>query len=97
MIVAWVALVSVVTFGLFGIDKRAAGMDAWRIPERTLLGLALVGGSPGAIIGQHVFRHKTRKEPFRTTLYVIVALQLVALGAWLKDPHLLADFFRYRG
>jgi uncharacterized membrane protein YsdA (DUF1294 family) len=97
MIVVWVVLVSVVTFMLFGIDKRAAEMDTWRIPERTLLGLALIGGSPGAIAGQRIFHHKTQKEPFRTILYAIVALQVVAIGAWLKDPHLLSDFFRYTG
>jgi uncharacterized membrane protein YsdA (DUF1294 family) len=97
MIVIWVVLVSVVTFALFGVDKRAAEMNAWRIPERTLLGLALVGGSPGALAGQRIFHHKTQKEPFRTILYGIVALQVVAVGAWIRDPNLLSEFLRYTG
>jgi uncharacterized membrane protein YsdA (DUF1294 family) len=46
----------------------------------TLLGLALIGGSFGAITAQHWFRHKTRKEPFRSTLYGIVCLQIVAVS-----------------
>ena len=46
-----------------------------RIPEGDLLGLALIGGSLGALLARHLFRHKTRKEPFSTQLLVITALQ----------------------
>lgn len=47
--------------------------------ERTLLTLALIGGSPGVIAGQRAFRHKTHKEPFRSYLRLIVGIQAVAL------------------
>jgi len=43
----------------------------WRTPESTLLMLAFIGGSPGAILGQQIFRHKTKKEPFRSRLLAI--------------------------
>lgn len=81
--------VNVAAFGAFWWDKRCARVGAWRISENTLLMLALFGGSVGAVTAQHLFRHKTRKEPFRTVLYAIVVLQLVgvvALAIWLIAP-----------
>jgi uncharacterized membrane protein YsdA (DUF1294 family) len=62
----------------FWQDKQKARAGMRRIRESELLGLALVGGSPGALLARHLFRHKTRKEPFSTSLLVIVALQLGA-------------------
>ena len=59
----------------FWQDKQRAVAGERRVPENNLLGLALVGGSPGALLARHLFRHKTRKEPFSTQLLVIVALQ----------------------
>lgn len=82
--------VNVAAFGAFWWDKRCARAGSWRVSENTLLSLALVGGSVGALIARHLFRHKTRKEPFRTMLYAIVALQLagvVVLAVWLMAPH----------
>lgn len=59
----------------FWQDKHRAIAGKRRIPESNLLALAFVGGSPGALLARHLFRHKTRKEPFSTQLLVIVALQ----------------------
>lgn len=77
----WIALailaVNVAAFLAFWADKQLARNGAWRVSERTLLWLALVGGSPGAIAAQQAFRHKTRKEPFRSQLLAIVTLQAV--------------------
>jgi uncharacterized membrane protein YsdA (DUF1294 family) len=72
-------------FLAFAIDKRRAEGGGWRIPERTLLTFAFYGGSLGALLGQQVFRHKTRKEPFRTYLLVI-ALFHVALAVVILMP-----------
>ncbi len=81
-ILAYLAAINLIAFLTFGADKRSAAAEARRVPERTLLGLAAIGGSLGAIAGQQVFRHKTRKEPFRTLLWSIPALQAGALAAW---------------
>ena len=63
----------------FWYDKRRALAGERRIRESDLLGLALIGGSPGALLARHLFRHKTRKEPFSTQLLVIVVLQIGAI------------------
>lgn len=63
----------------FWQDKQRAIAGERRIPESDLLGLALIGGSLGALLARHMFRHKTRKEPFSTQLFVIIALQIGAI------------------
>ncbi len=65
-------------FAAFGIDKMLAEARVWRISEAKLLGLAFLGGSPGAYAGRHLFRHKTRKQPFSRELHKIALLQLFA-------------------
>lgn len=82
---AWVAALSVVnlwTVLCFGWDKRCATRGQRRIPERRLLTLAALGGSPGALLARRIFRHKTRKEPFSTRLWLIVVVQAGALTGW---------------
>ena len=68
-----VVLVNASAFVLFMLDKRCAEERSRRVPESTLLFVALIGGS-GAIAGQRYWRHKTSKEPFRTTLFSIAFL-----------------------
>jgi uncharacterized membrane protein YsdA (DUF1294 family) len=75
-------IVNLTAFVLFYYDKHAAQDRLWRISEGTLLLVALFGGSMGALVGQRVMRHKTRKEPFRTMLYSIPVLQVAAI-CWL--------------
>lgn len=73
-------------FGAFWYDKRQAQSGGWRVPEKTLLLLALVGGWPLAKLAQRRFRHKTRKQPFATLLNLVpfawvgLALIYVTLG-----------------
>ena len=76
----YLCLINLVTMAAFAWDKHCARNGMWRVPERTLLGMALIGGTIGAVAAQHGLRHKTRKEPFRTQLYLIAGLQVVALG-----------------
>lgn len=72
-------LLNLLTFCLFGLDKTRARRGRWRVPERTLLGVAGLGGSIGAKLGQRVFRHKTTKQPFGFLLNAICLLHLVSV------------------
>lgn len=82
---AWVLGVSLVTFLTYGYDKMVAGAGPTRVPEVVLLGLALIGGTPGAMLGMLVFRHKTGSKTgdFRAALIVVIALQVIAAFAWI--------------
>ena len=71
-----------VTFTVYGIDKRKARRGAWRIPEKTLFLLPLLGGSVGALLGMKVFRHKTKHWYFVWGIPIILLAQ-TALAAWL--------------
>ena len=83
------AVLSLVTFIAYGLDKSAARRGAWRTPEAELHLLALLGGWPGALIAQRFFRHKTRKQPFRTIFWGTVVVNSVAL-VWLLTRLVLA-------
>ena len=77
----WIYLfaINVVAFFVYGIDKWKAKKNRWRIPESTLLGVAAVGGTIGAVLGMKVFRHKTKHMKFVAGLPVIFVLQLVVV------------------
>jgi uncharacterized membrane protein YsdA (DUF1294 family) len=83
LILGAIVLLNTWTFMLFGIDKLRAEAGTWRIAESTLLGFAFWGGSIGAFIGRHVFRHKTRKEPFSNDLRRIGMVHAMAGAAAL--------------
>lgn len=78
------ALGNLHAFARFWWDKRAAAAGARRTPEARLLTAALFGGF-GAWLGQHLLRHKTRKEPFRTELGVVILIHLATVAGlvWL--------------
>lgn len=83
----WLAAVNVLDFILMGVDKRRAKRDAWRIPERTFFLVALLGGTPGAILGMRYFRHKTKHWYFRYGLPALLAAQVVLAGfLWFRLP-----------
>lgn len=71
---------SVVTFVAYGEDKRLAQTGGYRISEAALIGFGLVGGWPGALLAQGYFRHKTRKQPFRTVFFLSIAVNLGLLA-----------------
>ncbi|MBP1757966.1 MAG: hypothetical protein H6Q61_215 [Firmicutes bacterium] len=78
----YVLLLSLAAFLLMGIDKGRARRGRRRIPERILLGVALLGGSPGGVLGMHMFRHKTRHWYFRYGLPGILMLQAALVAAY---------------
>lgn len=85
-----VLLLNAVVFCVYWWDKQAAIEGGWRVRESTLLILAFIGGSIGAITAQRVLHHKTRKEPFRTILALIASFHVVLVtfsaGIWLLAP-----------
>lgn len=76
-ILIYLELVNLAAFAAMGLDKRFAKLDLRRIPEATLMGLGIIGGSIGAIAGMYFFRHKTRKPRFYVGLPVILAIQVL--------------------
>ena len=74
-----VCVMSLVTFAVYGWDKRRARGKGSRVAESTLHLLAMAGGWFGALVGSGVFRHKTRKRGFRAVLYGIVVLHVLLL------------------
>ena len=78
----YLAAVNVLAFLAYGDDKRRAKRPgARRTPEKTLLGLAAVGGSLGALLGMRLFHHKTRHWYFKYGVPAMLVLQVAAGGA----------------
>lgn len=75
-------LMSAISFSLYGLDKRAATRGGRRTPEARLHFFELLGGWPGALLAQRVFRHKTRKSSFQVMFYLAATVNLAAL-VWL--------------
>src|SRR4051794_12491840 len=82
-LLAYLAGINLATFGAYLYDKSIAGGTLWRVPETVLHLLALAGGSPAALAGQHLLRHKTRKPAFQAWFWAIVVLQSGAVAYWL--------------
>ena len=81
-IYAILVAINVVAFVVYGIDKKRATHDEWRIPEATLLTLAAAFGAVGALSGMYTFRHKTRKPKFAYGVPAMLVVQ-IALFYWL--------------
>ncbi|POH62570.1 DUF1294 domain-containing protein [Cryobacterium zongtaii] len=82
----WVAglylVASIVCFAVYAADKSAATKGRWRVSEKTLLLLGVVGGWPGAIVAQQTLRHKTQKASFRSAFWATVFLNLLAFAVF---------------
>lgn len=65
------------------VDKEKARKNLWRIPESTLLTVAIMGGSVGCLAGMRLFHHKTRKPKFYIGIPVILAIQLILGGCMI--------------
>ena len=81
VVVAYVAMSSL-AFVLYAFDKSAARRGGWRTQESTLHAVALLGGWPGALLAQDLFRHKSSKAGFQSVFWMTVVVNCGAL-AWL--------------
>ena len=68
--------INIVSFFLYGIDKYKAKKNKWRIPEATLLMIAVIGGSIGAWVGMRLWHHKTMHKKFKYGIPVIMIMQV---------------------
>lgn len=82
IILYYLIAINIITLIVYVVDKVKAKVHAWRIPEATLLSLAVIGGSIGALVAIFVVRHKSQHLKFRYGVPAILILQL-ALAAWL--------------
>ncbi len=80
----YLVVINIAAYAAFGWDKYKARWGGWRIPEKTLLMLALIGGSAGAWIGMKRFRHKIRKARFKVGILVILTVQCAGIVSVLK-------------
>ena len=86
ILIWYLSVINFTTWAAYGLDKGRAKSGKWRIPERTLLLLALIGGSLGALAGMILFRHKTRKPKFFVSVPVmfVVHCVIVAMLVYMK-------------
>jgi uncharacterized membrane protein YsdA (DUF1294 family) len=84
-IVLYVLVINVLSFAFFGLDKMLATQRSWRVSEKMLWILSLLGGSVGALIGMQFFRHKTKKISFQFILALIIVVQIILLWLFFGD------------
>ena len=79
------AVWNLVVFLVYGIDKRRAKKEKWRISEKTLILMALFFGGTGALLGMGVFHHKTLHKKFQIGVPLLALLNYICIGAamWL--------------
>lgn len=82
-ILIYLVTINIIAFLAMYIDKKKAEKGKWRIAESTLLTLALIGGSIGAIAGMYKFRHKTKKLRFTIGFPVILIIQIVLVVMYI--------------
>ncbi len=75
------ALMTIVTFILYGVDKGKAKKGRWRIPEKTLLLFAACFGGLGAFLGMKIFRHKTKHTSFKILVPTFMIIQFILIAA----------------
>lgn len=78
-VLLYLIIVNAAAFLLMLADKQKAKRGAWRIPEKTLIGAAAIGGSIGALAGMYTFRHKTKHLKFTLGIPLILAAQVIAV------------------
>ena len=83
-LIAAFAIISLITFIMYGVDKHRAIKGAWRISERVLISFSLFGGGVGGWLGMMLFRHKTRHWYFYLFNIFGIALQIAALLFYFK-------------
>lgn len=77
LLLFYLVIINALSFLIMLADKQKAKKHLWRIPEATLLTVAILGGSIGTLAGMRCFHHKTKKPKFRIGIPLILSLQLL--------------------
>ena len=88
IILYYLLAVNIATFLLYGVDKYKAKKNKWRISEATLLMMAVIGGSIGALAGMRLWHHKTMHKKFKYGIPVIIIMQ-IALVTYLHTNNIV--------
>ena len=92
-ILCYFTAINFIAFFAYGIDKLKAKKGKWRIPESTLLLLAIIGGSIGAWLGIKVWHHKTLHKKFKYGIPLIVIIQ-IAIGIYIFRENIQAYIYQ---
>ena len=84
MIGLYYLCMNIIAFILYGLDKKYAREGRWRIPEKTLLGIGMIGGAAGAWIGMQTFRHKTKHLSFRVLVPVFIVVHVGIIAFMIR-------------
>lgn len=88
VIVGYLLIINIIALLSYGVDKAKAKYHRWRISEKTLILLAIIGGSIGAILGMLIFHHKTTKALFKYGIPLIIVIQILIIIYIIKDMNL---------
>ena len=94
MLTGYLILINAAAFLLMLADKQKARKKKWRIPEKVLLGFAVIGGSIGALAGMYTFRHKIKHLKFTIGIPVILSLQIVLAVCMMVGGGLFFRFYQ---
>lgn len=86
IIVGYLIIINFIGFIIMGYDKRKAKRNKWRIPEKKLMIISLIGGSIGMLLGMNCFRHKTKHKLFTIGVPLILIVQIIIfiMLGWLS-------------
>ncbi|MBB6338878.1 uncharacterized membrane protein YsdA (DUF1294 family) [Xanthomonas arboricola] len=90
LLALWYAAASMLAMLVYRLDKSAAQRGRQRTPEATLHLIALLGGWPGALLAQALFRHKSSKATFQLRFWITVVANVAALYWACRQPALMA-------
>ena len=82
--IIYLTISNALAFLLMLADKYKARKNLWRIPEKVLLGVALLGGSLGATAGMYAVRHKTKHAIFAIGLPLMMIVHILIILALMK-------------